>query len=119
MLLRVRGNLDLLEPGGWEQNPLCHLSQLPQEGQEEHTGHRWSQRFLSRCAAGWWQAGAAQARLCVTRAPRAGLAHPLLCPVLYLSQGLLLIELGLAFCVSCHKQLILWRVLEGSEIHLE
>lgn len=30
-----------------------------------------------------------------------------------------LIELGVAFRVSCHKQLILWRVLEGSEIHLE
>lgn len=31
----------------------------------------------------------------------------------------LLIELGVVFCLSCHKRLILWRVLEGSEIRLE
>lgn len=45
---------------------------------------------------------------------RAGTAPAVACP-----SSWLLIELGVAFCVSCHKQLILWRVLEGSEIHLE
>lgn len=53
--------------------------------------------------------------LCHTRPQGwAGTSPAVACP---LSQ--LLIELGVAFCVSCHKQLILWRVLEGSEIHLE
>lgn len=56
----------------------------------------------------------------VTQVPRAGLAHPLLWPVLYLSEGLL-IELGVDFlCVlSQTRRVILRRVLEGSEIHLE
>lgn len=46
--------------------------------------------------------------------------HVPCCGLSFISvQGLLLIELGVAFCVSCHKQLFLWRVLEGSGIHLE
>lgn len=75
------------------------------------------------------QADALRPRLLYCRAPiwhqEMGLAYPLSLGLRFIldapctTQDNLLIELGVVFCLSCHKRLILWRVLEGSEIHLE
>lgn len=127
MLLRGRGNLDLVEPDGCEQNPLCHLSQLPQEGQEEHAGHtcvsgaRGSSPGVQQVGAMARQGQLSPGSVTAVSQEAPGLGwHVPCCGLSFISvQGPLLIELGVAFCVSCHKQLFLWRVLEGSEIHLE
>lgn len=60
---------------------------------------------------------------CSSPAPGDGAAWPLgLAAGLFLdapctTQDHSLTELGVVFCLPCHKRLILWRVLEGSEIH--
>lgn len=135
MLLRVQRELRFGEPEWLRAEPTVSLVVAPARGAGAEHGSSPGTRAqvhvsgISGSSSGLQQGHCDGPRLLGCRAPawrrEMGLPGPsawsggLFLDAPCTTQDHSLTELGVVFCLLCHKRLILWRVLEGSEIHLE